>query len=158
MPAGTLLLETSFIPICSAPKQLQPDRFFPPRILRLVLDVDFVDHSQNITPEKLHKAAMSVDAHTAKKVIRSQREILQELLEEANKQVAEKLPVLIKESLTSMHAALDEEINRLKELKEINPNVRPDEIDFLYQQREQLSEHLQSIQLRLDSIRVIVTT
>jgi ATP-dependent helicase HepA len=158
MPAGTLLLETSFIPICSAPKQLQPDRFFPPRILRLVLDVDFIDHSQNITPEKLHKAAMSVDAHTAKKVIRSQREILQELLEEANKQVAEKLPVLIKESLTSMHAALDEEINRLKELKEINPNVRPDEIDFLYQQREQLTEHLQSIQLRLDSIRVIVTT
>jgi hypothetical protein len=36
--------------------------------------------------------------------------------------------------------------------------VRSDEIDFLYQQREQLSEHLQSSQLRLDAIRVIVTT
>jgi|WetSurMetagenome_2_1015567.scaffolds.fasta_scaffold16865_1 ATP-dependent helicase HepA len=158
MSAGTLLLETSFIPICSAPKHLQPDRFFPPRILRLVLDIDFIDHSQNITPEKLRKAAISVDVHTARKVIRSQRDILQDLLEETQKQVAEKLPILVKESLATMRATLNEEIERLKDLKTVNPNVRPDEIDFLHQQREQLTEHLQAVQLRLDAVRVIVTT
>lgn len=158
MSPGTLLLETLFIPICSAPKRLQPDRFFPPRILRLVLDANFVDHAQQMTPEKLRKAAISIDVHTARKVIRSQREILQELLEEAHKQVAEQLPLLIKESLATMNLTLEDEITRLKELHMVNPNVRPEEIDFLYQQREQLTEHLQAIQLRLDSVRVIVTT
>lgn len=158
LPAGTLLLETLFIPICSAPKQLQPDRFFPPIILRLVLSRNFEDYTEKLTPAKLHKMAVNIDNHTARAVVRSQRDVLQELLEEAQKQVAEKLPILIKESLATMHATLDEEINRLKELKKINPNVRSDEVDFLYQQREQLSEHLQSSQLRLDAIRVIVTT
>jgi ATP-dependent helicase HepA len=156
--AGTLLLESLFIPICSAPKHLQPERFFPPIILRLVLSGNFEDYSEKLTPAKLQKSAVNIDNHTARAVVRSQREILQELLEESQKQVAEKLPLLIKESLAIMHATLDEEIERLKELKEINPNVRSDEIDFLYQQREQLSEHLQSSQLRLDAIRVIVTT
>ncbi len=156
--AGTLLLESLFIPICSAPKHLQPDRFFPPIILRLVLSGNFEDYTEKLTPAKLQKSAVNIDNHTARAVVRSQREILQELLEESQKQVAEKLPILIKESLAIMHATLDEEIERLKELKEINPNVRSDEIDFLYQQREQLSEHLQSSQLRLDAIRVIVTT
>jgi ATP-dependent helicase HepA len=158
IPAGTLLLETLFIPICSAPKHLQPDRFFPPIILRLVLSGNFEDYTEKLTPAKLQKSAVNIDNHTARAVVRSQREILQELLEESQKQVAEQLPILIKESLATMHATLDEEINRLKELKEINPNVRSDEIDFLYQQREQLSEHLQASQLRLDAIRVIVTT
>jgi ATP-dependent helicase HepA len=115
--AGTLLLESLFIPICSAPKHLQPERFFPPIILRLVLSGNFEDYSEKLTPAKLQKSAVNIDNHTARAVVRSQREILQELLEESQKQVAEKLPLLIKESLAIMHATLDEEIERLKRAK-----------------------------------------
>ncbi|MEY3219964.1 MAG: hypothetical protein RIT27_1321 [Pseudomonadota bacterium] len=158
LSAGMLLLETLYIPICSAPKHLQPDRFLPPMVLRLVLNGNFEDYTEKLSPTTLNKLAVNIDNHTARAVVRSQREILQEMLEESEQKIKAKLPTLIQESLTLMHATLDEEIERLQELKSINPNVRQDEIDFLFQQREQLSEHLQSTQLRLDAIRVMVST
>ncbi len=53
---------------------------------------------------------------------------------------------------------LDGEIGRLQALRQVNPNVRAEEITYLEQQREQLTAILDAASLRLDALRVIVST
>jgi ATP-dependent helicase HepA len=66
------------------------------------------------------------------------------------------------EILASAHRrsrqTLDREINRLRALRELNPNVRDEEIEFFEQQQAKLDQLLDSASLRLDAIRVIVST
>lgn len=50
------------------------------------------------------------------------------------------------------------EIERLKALRQVNPNVRDEEIQFFEQQLQQLTGALKSSNLRLDAVRVIVAT
>ncbi len=50
------------------------------------------------------------------------------------------------------------EIERLKALQQVNPNVRDEEIQFFKQQLQQLIDALKSSNLRLDAVRVIVAT
>ena len=56
----------------------------------------------------------------------------------------------------AMETALGEELRRLRDLAEINPNVRRDEINELAAKRTRASEHMNQARLRLDAIRVVV--
>ena len=55
-------------------------------------------------------------------------------------------------------ATLQDELSRLEALQRHNPNIREVEINFFKQQLEQLETLFESAQLRLDGLRVIVTT
>ena len=57
----------------------------------------------------------------------------------------------------SEHTLLTE-INRLKALRRVNPNVRDAEIRFFEQQLETLGVALNQASLRLDALRIIVAT
>ena len=48
------------------------------------------------------------------------------------------------------------EVNRLKALQQVNPNVRNAEIDFFEQQLQALAQLIDATRLRLDALRVIV--
>jgi ATP-dependent helicase HepA len=61
-----------------------------------------------------------------------------------------------KAALINMEYELDEEINRLTELKVSNPSIRQEEIDFLVSQKEQLLKTIQDAEPILDSVRVVV--
>ncbi|UJP04105.1 MAG: hypothetical protein LZF85_06665 [Nitrosomonas sp.] len=50
------------------------------------------------------------------------------------------------------------EIECLKALQQVNPNVRDEEIQFFKQQLQQLTGALKLSNLRLDAVRVIVAT
>ena len=50
------------------------------------------------------------------------------------------------------------EINRLKALSKVNPNIRKEEIIFFEKQLKALTQVLESASMRLDAIRVIVAT
>ncbi len=53
---------------------------------------------------------------------------------------------------------LNKEINRLRALRQVNPNVRDEEIEFFEQQRELLQRALRYAIVRLDALRVMVAT
>ena len=53
---------------------------------------------------------------------------------------------------------LEKEINRLKALRRINPNVRSEEIEFMELQLDALTAALDSASFRLEALRVIVVT
>ncbi len=64
--------------------------------------------------------------------------------------------------LDKAHAQTEEtlkgEIDRLHALRQVNPNVREEEITFFEQQYRALEQVLDSATPRLDAVRVIVTT
>jgi len=53
---------------------------------------------------------------------------------------------------------LTREIDRLRALRQVNPNVRDEEIEYLERQQELITGILESATLRLDAVRVIIST
>jgi ATP-dependent helicase HepA len=53
---------------------------------------------------------------------------------------------------------LTREIERLKALSKVNHNVRKEEIDYFEEQLQILDKALDAASLRLDALRVIITT
>ena len=70
----------------------------------------------------------------------------------------EKLEVIRAASLAKMQTSLSEEQERLVALKQINPNIRQEEITFYDKQRNDLTTYIEKTQLQLDAIRLIVVS
>jgi ATP-dependent helicase HepA len=79
---------------------------------------------------------------------------VEEMLETAREQAQAQTSKLVAQAQQEMSAQLSAEINRLKELKKINPSVRPEEIVLLIEERRVLGEHLSAARLRLDALRL----
>ena len=67
-------------------------------------------------------------------------------------------PAILDKAHQQTRQTLETEINRLKALHEVNPNVREEEIHFFEHEWQKLDQLLDSTSLRLDAIRVIVST
>ena len=64
---------------------------------------------------------------------------------------------MIQSAQTAVASEIQNEISRLQDLRQVNPNVRQEEIDYL-QERLAASTHFLSLaKIRLDSLRVIMT-
>jgi ATP-dependent helicase HepA len=70
----------------------------------------------------------------------------------------ENLEVIRAASLAKMQTSLSEEQERLVALKQINPNIRQEEITFYDKQRNDLTTYIEKTQLQLDAIRLIVVS
>ena len=57
-----------------------------------------------------------------------------------------------------MQQSLAQEQARLAALKQINPNIREEELTFYDKQRSELTTHIEKAQLKLDAIRLIVVS
>ena len=55
-----------------------------------------------------------------------------------------------------MSSHLGHEVNRLKALAQVNPNVRQEEIEFLEQRLRLLTSAVESSQIRLEAVRLII--
>ena len=69
-----------------------------------------------------------------------------------------KLEALRAASLEKMQTALAEEQSRLAALKQINPNIRDEELNFFDKQRSELTTYIEKAQVKLDAIRLIVVS
>ena len=67
-------------------------------------------------------------------------------------------PALISRAREQSTRILLHEIDRLRSLARINPNVRAEEIEFMEMQLEALTTALDSASFRLDALRVVVAT
>ncbi|VAX10467.1 RNA polymerase associated protein RapA [hydrothermal vent metagenome] len=156
LKTGDILLETLFRIEASAPRQLQINRFLPPQLIRLLVDSQLKDRSEIIPINELEALTVELDAYTLRQIIDSQQDNLRQLIQHAEAQAAEQLPLILDRHTTRMQKQLGDEIQRLQELQRVNPNVRDEEINFLETQRDQLAEHIQQTGLRLDALRLII--
>lgn len=154
---GGLLLEAIFVLHCAAPAELQLFRFMPESLLRVVLDEKGKDYSGFLAANQLNKLLQKVPRNNAQDLVRHARPQLINMLQEAENITQNKQESLIQSAQDAVKSEMNNEISRLQALRQVNPNVRQEEIDYL-QQRMAASLHFLSLaKIRLDSLRVIMT-
>lgn len=156
IPAGTLLLECLFILKTVANEQLQSNRYLPPTMIRVVVDQRGNEYSESLSRDIIQKSRIAVEMEVAKKVIHSQMAAVRKLTGIAEEQARLQAPNILGAAHQQTKQTLLKEINRLKALKLVNPNVREEEITFFETQWRVLDEVLDSAVPRLDAMRVIV--
>lgn len=158
IPAGTLLVEAFYQIHCPAPQYLQVERFLPSTVLRCLLNANGQDMSAAVNHEQLSAQCFKADRGLARRIVESQQDVLANVLEKNQAVVLPQAEALKEKALAAMQAHQQEEIQRLAALQEINPAVRPEEVEFLRQQTRALTEHLEKTTCELAAIRVIVAT
>lgn len=154
---GTLLLEALFVLHCPAPVELQLFRFIPQSFVRVLLDDKGKDLSGILSVPQLSKLIQKVPRNNAQELVRHARPQLIEMIQRAEQLTQANQGKLIDKAATVIATELEAEIDRLKSLATINPNVRQEEIQHL-QQRLTASQHfLSQAKVRLDALRVVMT-
>ena len=153
---GTVLLEMLFVVQCIAPPHLQIDRFMPAQLIRLVMDKDNIDYSDDISFKQCKSLVPKIDPHTCQQIVAGHRDNLRKIITHAESQLSQNIPVIIGIAEKQIEEQLGEQISRLRSLQKTNPNVRDDEIKQLTDEKDQLNEYIQHPQLRLDALRLII--
>jgi ATP-dependent helicase HepA len=155
-PAGTVLLECLFVLEAATVEALQSQRYLPPTTIRVVMDECGQDHGNKLTHDAINQAAVAVDLNTSVQVVHAKRKILKALLHRCEQRAQQQAPTIFQAAHAEAEDILMREINRLKALQQVNPNVRDDEIAFFQHQLQALSHLIDATRLRLDALRVIV--
>jgi ATP-dependent helicase HepA len=153
---GTMLLECLFVSEAIAPRALQMQRYLPLTPIRCLLDINGNDLAAKVAFDTLESQLENLPRHLATKIAKSQREVVETLLDRAEALADVQHHDLVKEASRRFSSELDEEIERLQALRQVNPLVRPEELTSLAQQKEQGLAALQQAKVRLDALRVLV--
>ena len=155
---GTMLLECLYTLEAAPVEFLQTDRYLPPTIIRILLDEKGIDHNEKLAHEIINAKRAQVDIDTANKIVRAKQKILKAMLERCEKTAQQQVITVLEVAHQNSNEALLREVNRLKALSKVNPNVRATEIEFFEDQLAALTKVLDTASLRLDALRVIVAT
>ncbi len=153
--SGTLLLESLHVVNCIAPKEIMPDRFMPPRVVRSLINPDLQDISADARFNEFREP-LKVPTDTLRKILDSQIEGINNMLASAKKVAETELNGLMEQGQKKMASDLDMEIERLQQLMLVNNNVRPEELAFLQHQKKALQIAIQQTSMRLDALRILV--
>jgi len=154
--SGSMLLECIFSLEVPPITRLQSDRYLPPTNIRVLIDEQGNDHQQDLTHPYIEEHRVHVPAKMANKIIRAKGQELRHLLSLCENIAEQQTPRILRQAHQRSGEILMREINRLKALKQINPNIRDEEIAFFEQQLAALNEVLDAASLRLDSLRVVI--
>jgi ATP-dependent helicase HepA len=155
---GTLLVECRYLLEASARAELQSGRYLPPTRLRVVLDEQGRPHQDALGSAYIEAHQAPVDRDTAFKVVRHKQVELRRLIAAAEEWANRDVPALLAEAQRHGAELLLGEVQRLEALRQVNPNVRLEEIAFFQQQLAALTTAIDATRLRLDAVRVMVTT
>ena len=158
LKAGTLLLEAIFIVHCAAPGELQLQRYLPLSTLRIVVDSNNTDLSSVLMPAMLDKLGQKVPRRSAQDLVRHARPQISAMIARAEQLAEPKKDQLIAEAAGKMQTEQLAELQRLKALAAVNPNIRPQEVAHLQDTAVSSQRYLQHAQLKLDAIRVALVT
>jgi ATP-dependent helicase HepA len=100
----------------------------------------------------------TIAPETAIRIIGTYSQQLRELMETCETLADRQAPGIIAAAHDHSTRTLTKEVDRLKALAQVNPNVRTREIEFMELQREALTAALDAATLRLDALRVLVAT
>ncbi len=156
--AGTVLLECLFS-LESAPiEELQTNRYLPPTMIRVVCDERGADHHLKLPHNTINESRQFVYRGVGNQIVKAKKKILKAMLQRCEKFAELKSTKLLDQAQQHASGTLSKEINRLKALSKVNPNIREDEIQYFEKQLSLLTEVIDGANIRLDAIRVLVAT
>ena len=129
--AGTILLEAIFTTSCPAPAALQLHRYLPLTTTRIVVDSKQHDLSNILTEKHFKKLGKRVRRHRAQDFVRHTRAQIIAMIEQAEQLAAKHEKSIVDNASKQMQSLQQSELQRLRALAEVNPNIRQEEIDQL---------------------------
>ena len=155
---GNLFLESLFILEGNVAESSGLGYYLPPMMLRVVVDAGGRDLGKVLKHEDIERTHRELDRKTGLKVVKSCIPQLRPMIEKAEELAERSMPELVGKTRERAHRLLHVEIERLEALRDINPSVREEEIDYFRQIELRVDEMLESARPRLDALRVLVTT
>ncbi|MGB5292361.1 MAG: hypothetical protein WBN41_13035, partial [Lysobacterales bacterium] len=156
--AGSILVEAVFTTSCPAPPGLQLQRYLPLTMSRIVVDSKGNNLSELLTEKHFNKLGQRVRRHAAQDFIRHTRAKIVAMIQQAEQLASEQEVSIIEAAKARMLKLQESELQRLRALSEVNPNIRQEEIDHLAAETDELQHYLASAQLKLEAVRLAVTT
>lgn len=154
---GTLMLEAIFGIHCAAPRGLQLQRFLPLSMLRIVTDGKS-SFGDTLSEDRVRQISERVPRRSAQELVRHTRPRISRLIEQARAAAQAQLSPAIETATDSVTTLEGRELARLKALAKVNPNIRALEIEHIESTIETLHRVLRAATLKLEGIRVMVTT
>ncbi len=148
-----LLVECVFVVECAAPAALHADRFLAATPVRVVVNHAF----KNVT-DKVDLEGAPLQRSRPEKLLDQpsiKNKIVPKMLRRAEEIARKRAKELAEAATTAMSERLEDELARLRDLRQFNDHIRDDEITALEQQRDALAAALSSAQLRLDALRLV---
>ena len=158
LKAGQFLLELLFVVECSAPAELKVGRFLPHTPIRVLINQNKQDMSEQISHQSLFETGSKFDKDQIVSFINNQRNNLTDMIKIAEESARRTMQSLVVEANEQMLASLTAEIKRLVRLKKINPSIKDLEIEQLKDMAMLSHENIGQAQLRLDAVRFIITS
>lgn len=155
---ASLLIECFFVIVCPAPATYRVERYLQQSNLRVVVDSAGNDRSNDFPAAWFQAACKDIPKGTAQKVITRARAQIEQLSDHAQHMAEVQQEPLINAASERMQQQLGAELDRMRQLAEVNPNVRPAEIEALAEQAERMQQYLEAAQLKLDAVRVVIAT
>ena len=146
-----IVLEAWFTIEAIAPKRLHIERFLPPRPHRVLIDHEGKESAKQ-WPEKALQEG-EIGPLIERGAVR--RKLLPVMFERAKEAGEGALPEAIASAETAMRHTLDGELERLKLLQRLNGLVRPEEINRLESEREELAAAIRGARSTLDAVRLV---
>ncbi len=153
---STILLETLFSLHAPADASLQLSRYLPADPIRIVADETLRDRTKVLTSLAIHNNHQSVPLNVALQVIKMKQAEIKKVVSAIEKKIEIILPDLVEEAKQKAELELNQEIQRLESLREVNGNVRPEEIEFLKIQKQQTLEAILAAKAQMNAVRVLV--
>lgn len=137
-------------------QELESLKFFPPTVIRVLLDTKGEDFSNKWSKELLDSKIENATKDNILKVTKFPKEGVLKVLSKSFELASNESDLIKKSFQSKMIENLDDREARLVYLKKINPSVRDEEIEWVKMQRDELTKILEKADLRLDSFRVIL--
>lgn len=155
--AGTMLLESLHLIECIAPGYLGAQRYLPPQVVRSLITPQLQDLADKV-PFSTWENTIDVRRESLIKIVSQQEGGIRQLIGHAEIVAREKFEPIRTGAMKRMTTQLDTEIQRLRAMAQVNPNIRADEIDFLIDSRALLEQAISQSHIRLDAVRLIIAT
>lgn len=153
--ASKTFIEAYFKLYAVAPKNISPERYFPPTPIRVLVDSTGEDFSEKWSKEDIDERSTMADPETLKKARALPKAAVQKVLKQAHEHALKKAEAIKESYKVSMMEKLSAEKERLIKLKEVNPVVRTEEIDALTIQMLMLGRAYSNADVALDMVKII---
>ncbi len=158
LPAGTFLIEASYLLSTNAPKKLQLHRHMPNTAIRMMLDKKGNNLADKVKQGSLDKNLKNAKKQIAQQLVKALKDEISPILEKGQAMAEAHGSQLKAEAKKAMLESGQQELTRIKALQQVNPAIRDEEIDHLAQRINDSEKEIDAAKVSLDAIRLIVVT
>jgi len=158
LSAGQYLVECLFLIECSAPQNLQLSRFLPATPIRILISQKQLDLTGQILHDDLLDIESNIENEQITAFIGEERKNIYAMLAIAEQSAERKMLDVIAKANSKMLQVSAREIKRLSALAEVNPGIRPEEIEVYKNKAIDSHGYINDAKLRLDAVRFIISS